>query len=100
MEKLELARTKIERAINLSESYEDLDPDSLKNVINYLRHALKVMPQDTMEKKELLEYLENLHGLDFKKYGMVFKAETKKSNIILNKILLNELVWRSRSLLF
>jgi len=100
MDDLSLAEIKIDRAIKIGSSYEDINEETLRTVFNCLINALKIMPNRSMEKDELLVYLEDICGLKFKQYGVVFRAETKKDPILIDKKMLTELIWRARSLLF
>ena len=100
MNRKDLARIKIDRAIKISEPYEALNENSLRNIFNCLINALKLIPKDDIEKEELLAHLENMHSQEYKLCGGVFVAETEKLPIRIDKFLLKELIWRAHSLLF
>jgi len=100
MEQDELAKVKIERAIKISERFEEMDEDDFKRFMFFMKNLLKIIPHNSREKEELEAYVEFLNGMDFKKYGYVFKGFSKKGSILITKKEINDLVWRTRSLLF
>jgi hypothetical protein len=100
MNSQELAKTKIERAIEMSSEYDSLDEGKLKEILLCVDNALKVLPRNDSEKEEMQSLVSTLLSMDVKKYGYVFKANSWKNSMIINKDDIIELVWRARSLLY
>lgn len=100
MEQDELAKVKIERAIKLSERFEEMNENDFKRFMFFMGNVLKIIPRNSREKEELQAYVEFLNDMDFKRYGYIFKGFSKKGSILITKKEVNDLVWRARSLLF
>ncbi len=100
MEQRELAQLKIDRAIRLSERFEEMDEEEFKRLLSFLENVLSIIPNNKREKEELQAYLGLLNSMEFKKYGFIFKGFSKKGSVILTKRDVENLVWGARSLLF
>lgn len=96
----ELAKIKIERIIKLSERFEEMNEEEFERLLSILENTVKLIPTTKKDKLELLNYLEFLNTLKFKRYGFIFKGYSKKSSVIINKKDFENLVWGARSLLF
>jgi hypothetical protein len=96
----ELAEIKIERAIKLSERFDEIDVGELKKIILLLNQALQLIPNKSREKDEIQAYLSLLSNMEFEKFGGIFKGFSRKGNIIISKKELDEIIWRAHSLLF
>lgn len=100
MEQHELAQLKIDRAIRLSERFEEMDEEEFKRLLSFLENVINIIPKNTREKEELQAYLGLLNNMEFKKYGFIFKGFSKKGCVILTKRDIENMVWTARSLLF
>lgn len=96
----ELARLKIERAIAISSDYDALNEARFKQILLCLNNALEVLPKDGYEKEQMHNLINTLMNMEIKKYGYVFKANSWKNSLLINKNDLTELIWRAHSLLY
>jgi len=99
MNDLEIAKTKIERAIKLVENFEELNEEGLSTIILFLKNALEIIPTTRPEKYQLYSYLNLLDDSKIRKYGTIFKAHSPKESFILKKADMEELAWTIHSLL-
>ncbi|MDD5182023.1 MAG: hypothetical protein PHC66_02515 [Candidatus Nanoarchaeia archaeon] len=99
MKNIELARTKLERAQLLFETFEEISENELKQIFNYVMNAIELMPADNIDKYELYGQVRNLAGCDIKKFGGIFKAVNWKNSTILRKQDIKEMIDRIDMLL-
>jgi hypothetical protein len=100
MNNMELAKLKIERAIAIGSDYDFLDESTFKQMLQCLYNGLAVLPKESQEKDRIYNIVTTLLSMEIKKFGYVFKANSWKNYILINKNDVTELIWRAHSLLF
>ena len=98
MNELEIAKTKVDRAIKLVENFEKLNEGEIKRIFLCLKNALEIMPTTQSEKYRLYSYLNILDEMELKKFGVIFKVTSPTESFIIKKTDMEELVWTVNSL--
>jgi len=94
------AKNKIDRALRLSENFEEMDEPQLRSVFDHLIHALQIMPNNKQEKYEIYTGLRNLMNMKIERCGAIFKAYSWKESMRIDKNDLQKLIWTVNSLVY
>jgi hypothetical protein len=100
MENLDLARTKLDRAIRLASRYDDLTESDLRALLLCLLRSIDSIPHQNSEKLYWYAKINSLLNMELNRYGEIFKATNWKNSVIINKNNLEEMVLNVNCLLY